>query len=361
MDNEEIKELSSVVKSGWFTEGQKTKRFEDVFSKFVKCKYSCVVTSGTSGLYVALKAAGIGKNDEVILPDFTFVASSNAIEQIGAKPVLVDIESDSLNIDLQLVEKVITKKTKAIMPVSFNGRSCDMRKLRRIANRNDLLVIEDAAHGLGCYHRKKHVGMFSDLAIFSFSTPKIITTGQGGMIITNNKKLYENCKKIKDFGRKPNTKQNIYSAFSHSSIGYNFKFTEFQSAIGLAQMKKLQYRIKRKKEMYRVYQKSLSKISSIKFIKTDLKYTTPWMFDIILKSKKQRDDLISYLQSKNIETRIFYPSINSLGLYNTKRKKFLVSEDMSNRGLWLPSSVKLTNKQLDYICKNIINFFQDFH
>jgi len=358
MDNSEKQELISVIRSGWFTEAKKTKKFESEFCKFVGCKYACAVTSGTSGLYIALKAAGIKKNDEVIVPNFTFVASPNSIEEVGAKPILVDIEKKSLNLDLKLVEKSITKKTKAIMPVDFNGRSCDMKKLRKIAKKNNLFLIEDAAHGLGCFHDKKHVGLHSDIAVFSFSTPKIITTGQGGMIITNKKIFYEKCKAIKDFGRKPNTKQHMRSAFEHSTIGYNYKFTEFQAAVGLAQMRKLRKRIKIKKNMFERYRKLLNDIPSIEFLQTNLKSTTPWMVDIILKNKTDRDDLIDFLDSKNIETRIFYPPIHKLGAYSKNNLKFVNTEQISDRGLWLPSSVTLKPNQIDIICKYIRIFFK---
>jgi len=359
MDNLEKKELVSVIDSGWFTEAKKTSKFESEFSRYVGCKYACAVTSGTAGLYIALKAVGIKKDDEVIVPDFTFVASPNSIEEIGAKPILVDIEKKSLNLDLKLLEKSITKKTKAIMPVDFNGRSCDMKKLKTIARKNNLMLIEDAAHGLGCFHNKKHVGLHSDIAVFSFSTPKIITTGQGGMIITNKKILYEKCKAIKDFGRNPNTKQHMRSAFQHPTIGYNFKFTEFQAAVGIAQMKKLRSRIKIKKNMFQRYRKLLNNIPSIEFLNTDLKITTPWMIDIILKNKKDRDDLIKFLGEKNIETRIFYPPIHKLEPYLKNDSRFLNTVNISERGLWLPSSVTLKNKQIDLICKYIKLFFKN--
>jgi len=359
MDNLEKNELISVINSGWFSEGKKTKYFEEIFAKFVGSKYACTVTSGTTGLYVGLKALDIKKGDEVILPDLTFVASPNSIEAVGAKPILVDIDNFSLNLDLSQVENSITKKTKAIMPVVFNGRSCNMNKLRKIAKENNLSIIEDAAHGLGCFFGKKHVGLLSDLAVISFSTPKIITTGQGGMIITNNKKLYERCKSVKDFGRKPNTKQNMYSAFKHPSIGYNFKFTDFQAAIGIAQMSKLEKRIKTKKKMYELYRNHLSEVSSITFIDTDLNYTVPWMMDIILESKKQRNDLINFLMARNIETRIFYPPIHQLDPYLSKDKKFKNTINFAERGLWLPSSVTLKESEIKFICKNIMGFFKN--
>lgn len=201
LGDEEKRELVSVIDSGWYTEAAKTSEFEKVFASFVQSKYATVVTSGGAALYLGLKALGIKHGDEVIVPDLTFVASPNAIEMAGAKPVLVDIESKSLNLDLRKLKNLITKKTKAIMPVDFNGQSADIFELKEFASKHDVLLIEDACHAIGSYYDKKHMGTLSDVGVFSFSTPKIITTGQGGMIVTNEKSIYEKCKALKDFGR----------------------------------------------------------------------------------------------------------------------------------------------------------------
>ena len=356
MDDDEKKELISVVNSGWFTEASKTRQFEKMFADFVGVKYACAVTSGTTALYVGLKALGIGKNDEVIVPDLTFVASPNSVEAVGAKPVLIDIKQNSLNLDLKKIKKTITKRTKAIMPVDFNGRAIDIKNISELANQHNLSLIEDAAHGLGCFYDKKHVGTMSDIGIFSFSTPKIITTGQGGMVVTNNKKLYEKCKAVKDFGRKPDTKRNMRMAFEHPTIGYNFKFTEFQAAIGIAQMRKLKKRMIFKKKMFRMYEELLSKLSSVNFIETDLDRVTPWMVDILMDSKRKRDGMIKYLEKNQVETRIFYPPIHRLPPYMDKDMKFKITSEISDRGIWLPSSVTLEEKDIEYVCRKIISF-----
>ena len=358
MNNDEKKELNSVIDSGWFTESSKTRQFEKMVADFVGVKYACAVTSGTTALYVGLKALGIGRDDEVIVPDLTFVASPNAVEAVGAKPILVDIEQDSLNFDLKKIKQSITKRTRAIMPVDFNGRPVDIKNIRKLANQHNLSLIEDAAHGLGCFYDKKHVGTMSDIGVFSFSTPKIITTGQGGMIVTNNKKLYEKCKAVKDFGRKSGTKQNMRMAFEHHTIGYNFKFTEFQAAIGIAQMKKLRKRIIAKKKMFRIYEELLSKVSCVNFIETNLDKVTPWMVDILVDSKRKRDGIIKYLEKNNIESRIFYPPIHRLPPYQNKDVKFKITSEISDRGLWLPSSVNLKENQINFICNHIKNFFK---
>ena len=283
MDEAEKKELLSVVDSGWFTEGAKTKQFEKMFADFIGSKFACAVTSGTTGLYLSLNALNISTKDEVLVPDLTFVASPNSIQANNAKPILVDIENDSLNLDINKIEKKITKNTKAIMTVNFNGRTNNLRILKEIVQKHNLKLIEDAAHSLGSFYGNKHQGNFSNIGVFSFSTPKIITTGQGGMIVTNDKNLYERCMELKDFGRKIGAKKKMLSAFKHETIGFNYKFTEFQAALGIAQMKKLTKRIKMKKNMFKLYQELLHDIDEIEFIDTDLTKITPWMIDIIIK------------------------------------------------------------------------------
>jgi perosamine synthetase len=357
MDESEKKELLSVIDSGWFTEASKTKKFEKMFREFTGSKFACAVTSGTSGLYLALNALGIKNKDEVLVPDLTFVASPNSIYGNSGKSILVDIDNKSFNLDLELLEKKISKNTKAIMNVNFNGRTTNMKLLQEIAKKHDLHLIEDAAHSLGSFYGNKHQGNQSDVAVFSFSTPKIITTGQGGMIITNNKKIFERCKELKDFGRKIGAKKKMLSAFQHDTIGYNFKFTEFQAAIGISQMKKLEKRIKIKKNMFKTYYDLLHDLEEIDFVETDLNKITPWMIDILLKNKKNRLQLINYLEKQNIETRIFYPPIHRLKPYIQSDKKFPITSNISDRGLWLPSSVTLDDKKINLISKHIKNFF----
>lgn len=356
LGNEEKKELIDVIDSGWFTEASKTKEFENMFAEFVGSKYASVVTSGTVALYIGLKALGIGNNDEVIVPDLTFVASPNSIEMTGAKPILVDIESNSLNLDLEKVTKLINKRTKAIMPVDFNGRSANIKELQEIADKNDLLLIEDACHAIGSYYENKHMGTLSDVGIFSFSTPKIITTGQGGMIVTDNKEVYEKCLAIKDFGRESGAKKDMRKAFDHPTIGYNFKFTEFQAAVGIAQMRKLSKRIEKKKSMFKKYHDLLSSSDKIEFIETNLDKITPWMIDVLVRSKPLKDKLINYLKTKQIETRIYYPPIHRQKPYKQSDSKYKITSDISDRGLWLPSSVTLTDSELENVCSEILKF-----
>jgi perosamine synthetase len=286
LGEEEKKELMDVIDSGWFVEAKKTRELEKQFAEFVGRKYAVVTTSGTTALFLALKALGLEQNDEVIIPDLTFVASPNSVDLAGGKVSLVDINKKDLGLDLTKTEQLITSKTKGVMPVDFNGRSPDMIGLQEIAKKNSMFVVEDACHTIGSFYQGKHMGCFSDIGIFSLSTPKIITAGQGGVLVTDNSELYEKIRMIKDFGRDVDKKHNMKNAFDHVLMGYNFKFTEFQAAVGVAQMRKLPQRIKHKKRMYTIFKEELEGINQIEFLETDLTDVIPWFNDILLPNEK---------------------------------------------------------------------------
>ncbi|MFH0864246.1 MAG: DegT/DnrJ/EryC1/StrS family aminotransferase [Candidatus Gottesmanbacteria bacterium] len=346
--DEEQKAVVEVIKSGWITEASKTREFEQMLGDFIGSKYVSILSNGTVTLFAGLKALGIGLGDEVIVPDFTMVACPNAIILTGAKPVFVDINKENLCLDLDEVSRKITNKTKAIMPVAMNGRFPEMKRLIKLARKHKLFIIEDTAQALGCYFQKRHLGTFGDIGSFSFSTPKIITTGQGGALVTNDKKLYEKIVRLKDFGRLDRNSQN------HDAIGFNFKFTDIQAALGVEQMKKLPWRLNRKKEIYRLYEKQLENVKEISFIKTDLEQTSPWFIDIIIPDPLK---LQLYLKSKNIGSRLFYPAIHTTKPYRGTGK-FPNSRWVSQHGLWLPSSTFLTNSDIMTICKEIRSFFK---
>jgi len=347
LGKEEQNAVLSVLKSGWITEARKTHEFEQMIANFVGSTYACAVSNGTVSLFVALAALGVGKGDEVIVPDFTMVATPNAVLLAGAKPVFVDINKETLCLTIDAVEKKITPKTKAIIPVSLNGRSCDMNRLLQIAKEHNIFIIEDAAQAFGSYYDGKHLGTFGDIGSFSFSTPKIITTGQGGALVTNNKKLYEKMVRLKDFGRINRNSQD------HDEIGYNFKFTDIQAAIGVEQMKKLPWRIERKKEMYRLYHRMLSDVKQIEFIPTYLTDVSPWFIDVMV---PQPVTLQEFLHKKGIGTRLFYPAIHTTKPYKSQ-KRFPNSLWAAQRGIWLPSSSILSDTQIRFVCNQIKNFY----
>jgi perosamine synthetase len=352
IEEEEKSAVMEYLKSGgWLTEFRRTRDFEGMVARYVGCKYCSVVTNGTIALTAALMASGIGKNDEVIVPDFTMIASANAVFLAGATPILVDVNRSNLCLDLNLIESVITDRTKAIVYVSFNGRCSNMYEVVDFANQHNLKLIEDAAQSLGSNYKHRHLGTFGSVGVFSFSYAKIITTGQGGALVTEDEELYKKSLMLKDFGR-------VKSGVDVSaSIGYNFKFTDLQAVIGIEQMKKLDSRVKRKKEMYKHYQDLLGDIPQIEMLDTNLKETVPWFIDIQI--QKERDKLAAFLNKKGIGTRPFYPPIHIQPPYSHTKGCFRVSEQVSQSGLWLPSSSFLSDKDIETICKEIREYFKN--
>lgn len=342
-DEKEINAINTYMRTGgWLTEFKKTEELEAIIAKFTGSKYCVMTVNGTVSLILALLAIEISRDDEVLVPDITMIASPNSAKLLGAKPVFVDIEPDTFCMDLALAERALTPKTKALMYVSLNGMSADMKEVKAFCRKHKLYLIEDAAQSLGSYWNKKHLGTYGEIGTLSFAVPKIITTGQGGALLTNSARLYKKIKMLKDFGR---TRGGIDI---HDDWGWNFKFTDLQAVVGIEQMKKLASRIKRKKEIYKRCLNGLSGINEVKFIPTDLSRTTPWSIDIYVNNPSK---LASYLEGRGIGTRRVYPAIHTQKIYRDKsyKGKFPVSTNYANTGLWLPSSTQLTNKEIDYI------------
>ena len=331
---------------GWLTEFECTREFERLIAEYVGTRYASVVSNGTVSLFIALKALGIGSGDEVIVPDFTMIASANAVVLAGAKPVFVDIERATLCLDLELAEHAITPRTKAIMLVSLNGRAPDMVRVVALIQQHGLFLIEDAAQSLGSRWRGQHLGTFGQVGSFSFSAPKVITTGQGGALVTNDDDTYKRIVGIKDFGR-------IQSGVDfHQTLGYNFKFTDLQSVIGIEQMKKLAWRVERKKQLFASYQSELADVPGVEFVATNLQDSSPWFIDILVPNPSL---LRVYLQKHEIGSRPFYPAIHSQPAYGVEGS-YPVSEYVATHGLWLPSSSFLTNEDIRRVCSVVREF-----
>jgi perosamine synthetase len=338
-----------MLSGGWVTEFRKTREFESMIAEYTGAKNCSVVANGTVSLSIALMACGVTIGDEVIVPDYTMVATPNSAELIGAKAVFVDIDRKNLCMDFEAMQKAVSSNTRAVILVSINGRFPeDIEAFVSFCKARNLWLIEDAAQSLGSTCNNKHLGRFGDIGSFSFSAPKIITTGQGGALITDNDELFERIKKIRDFGRER-------SGADHYLVkGWNFKFTDIQAIIGIEQMKKLPGRVTRKKEMGRLYMKLLEGIPDIDLIPTDFDQTCPWFFDILCEN---REGLISFLKEKNVETRMFYPALHSEPAYNYI-EVYPVTEEIAAKGLWLPSACFLTDEQIVYICDCIKNFYK---
>ena len=335
---------------GFITEFKRTEKFEQMLAEYTGAKHCIVVNNGTISLTLAAMAVGVKGGDEVIVPNYTMIATPNSIKMFGAKPIFVDVEKETLCLDIKLVKQAITSKTKAIMLMSANGRypKAGIRVFEKLCEENNIILIEDSAQSLGSFYPDgRHIGSAGLVGSFSFSAPKIISTGQGGAIITNNDKIAERLRKLKDFGRSGGGND------IHVEIGFNFKFTELQACIGIEQMKKLTWRVGRKKEILSQYKNELKGVAQIKFFDQDLEYTTPWFIDVIV---EDRDALQEYLKENNIGTRLMYPPINQQKAYGIDGK-YPVAELIGNKGLWLPSESQLSNNEIGYISEKITNFF----
>ena len=335
---------------GFITEFKRTERFEKMIAEFTGAKHCVVVNNGTISLTLAALAAGIQAGDEVIVPNYTMIATPNSVKMFGVVPVFVDVETDTLCLDIELVRKAITPKTKAIMLVSSNGRypTVGIEAFEALAKEHALVLIEDSAQSLGSFYPDgRHIGTAGLIGSFSFSAPKIISTGQGGALVTDSDEMAYKLRRLKDFGRSGGGND------IHDSIGYNFKFTELQACIGIEQMKKLRTRIARKKEIWQAYAIGLQGSDGIKLFPHNLKYTTPWFIDCLV---ARRDDLIAHLKQAGIGTRMMYPPINQQKAYDLPGD-YPVSEAIGTQGLWLPSATQLTDMQVDKICKEIALFF----
>lgn len=347
---EEKKEVLDYLNSGgWIMEFKKTREFEQLICDYTGAKYCSVVSNGTLSLFIALSALGVSSGDEVIVPDFTMIASPNAVKLCGAEPVLVDIEKTSLCLDIEEVKKKITSKTKVIMHVSINGRAGDLDRLVDLCRERNIFLVEDAAQAFGSFYKGKHLGNYGVIGSFSFSSPKIITTGQGGALITNDENLYKKICKIKDFGRVSG------GVDVHDDWGWNFKFTDLQAAFGIAQIRKMPERTKRKKEIYQLYKKCLTGFNEVRFIETNLDEVSPWFIDILVNDPVKLRD---FLKVEGVGTRVFYPPISDQIIYKKEEDEYPNAVNVAYRGLWLPSSVSLTDDQVKYICEKIKKFFR---
>ena len=352
-EEEEKKAICEYMdEDGFITEFERTEKFEKMIADYTGAKHCVVVNNGTIALTLAVLAVGVQSGDEVIVPNYTMIASPNSLKLFGANPVFVDVELDTLCLDIELVKEAITPKTKAIMLVSANGRypQSGIKAFEDLCKEKNLALIEDSAQSLGSFYPDgRHIGTSGLVGCFSFSAPKIISTGQGGAIITNDNNVASRIKKLKDFGRSSGGND------IHDSIGYNFKFTELQACIGIEQMKKLDYRVERKKEIYHKYVAELSGVDKLKLFRHNTMYAVPWFIDCLA---KDRDSLIKFLEENGIGSRKMYSPINKQLAYSISGD-YIVSDYIGTHGLWLPSSVQLTDTEINKICSTIKTFYKE--
>ena len=353
IDEEERFWLNKVVDSTYVTEGKLTEQFEHTIKEYTNAKYVQAYTNGTMALYALLLAYGIGPGDEVIVPDITFVATANAVIMAGATPVFCEIEPDYFCIDPTQISKYINSKTKCIIPVHLYGQSCNMKEIMNIATSHNLLVIEDAAQGMGVRHNNKHVGTIGHAGILSFYGNKTITCGEGGIILTENEEIHKKCYRLKNHGR------SVKGVFYHEEIGYNFSFTEMQAAIGLAQLGKLDRIIDKKKKINNRYISELQNISQLSFVKIRKESTPVFWFTSILSNKSQQ--LRQYLSENDIGSRLFFYPLHSQPCYNKSNSistgNYEYSMHIYNKALSLPSSYNMTDEMQAIVIEKIQEFY----
>jgi perosamine synthetase len=347
----ELQYVIKAVKSGWVSSmGEFVSAFEKEFASYVDVRYALTVSNGTAGLHLGLATLGIGERDEVIVPDLTFVATVNAVAYTGAKPVFADVEPRTWCIDPEDIERKITKRTRAIVPVHLYGHPADMSRILKIARAYGLYVIEDAAEAHGAECRGRKVGGFGDLGVFSFYGNKILTTGEGGMVTTNNAKLYERAKFLRDQA------MSVHKRYWHRAIGYNYRMTNVQAAIGLAQLRRIGTLLNRKREIFGWYKQAFGDGLDIK-LNPEERWAKNvfWMVSLLLgrTTAISRDGLMTYLKRRGIDTRPFFYAISQMPMYRSKLMN-PNALDISSRGINLPSGYSLSRRDVFTITKCVM-------
>lgn len=358
----ELKYVTEAVSTGWISSsGKYVNEFEKQFAEYCGCQYGIACCNGTIALHLALIGLGIGKGDEVILPTFTMIASAFAVCYTGAKPVFVDADKESWNIDVKKIEEKITPRTKAIMPVHIFGKMCDMDAIKALADKYNLLILEDAAEAHGAMYHGKKAGSFSDMAAFSFFANKNITTGEGGMVITNNKEVYDRARYFKNVCFPLDGPRN----YQHEDIGYNYRMSNVVAAIGLAQVEKADdYKAMRIRN-HQLYKKYLADVPGIIFQSEPAEGCEDvcWMNTIVVDPAKyghHKDELIAHLKENEIDTRLLFTGMHkqkAMADYGCDCSgEYPVCEWLTENGFYLPSSSSLTEDQIKIICSVIKEF-----
>ena len=362
--NEEKINVKKCLTSGWISsEGKFVKKFEKDFSKYNKRNYGVAVSSGTGALEIALKSFNLKRGDEIIIPTFSIISTALCVVKLGLKPILVDSDLMTWNMDTEQVIKKISKKTKAIIITHIYGFPVNMNKVLRLAKKKNIKIIEDAAEMIGQTYYKKKCGSFGDISTFSFYANKHITTGEGGMILTNDKKIYEKCKSLRNlcFGSGDHR-------FNHNDIGWNYRMTNLQAAVGCGQLKNISKIIRRKREIGRRYISILRNNKKIYIQPYKLNYAENifWVFGVLLKKNVNisRDLIIKKLYNKNIQTRTFFFPMHKQNIFKKmklfpKNKKFVNAEYLSKNGFYLPSGLGIKNSDIDKVGKTLIKILDN--
>jgi len=349
----EKKYVNECLDTTWISsKGKFIKEFEDKFSEFINVKYATAVSNGTTALHLALETLGITSGDEVIVPTFTYIASVSAIIYTGATPVFVDSIEETWQMDPEDVRKKITPKTKAVMAVHLYGHPCEMDELLKICEENNLFLIEDCAEAFGSKYKDKYAGTFGNIATFSFYGNKTITTGEGGMLVSNDYYLYDKAYHLKMHG------VSTVRQYWHDVIGYNYRMTNICAAIGLAQLENANEVLKKKRKIAKIYNENLKGLPVISQKESEGTVNSYWMYSILTENVKIREALRSYLSDNGVETRpTFYP-VHTMPMFAHTYQKFKVAENLAIRGINLPSFPDLKKEQILEVCELIKSFFK---
>ena len=353
LSGNETKYVNECLESTWISSrGRFILLFEEQFAKYVGAAHAASVSNGTVALHLALVALGIGPGDEVIVPTLTYIASVNAITYTGATPIFVDSIRDTWQMDPTDIRRYITDRTRAIMPVHLYGQSCDMGVIMDIAREHHLFVIEDCAEAIGTKCNGQHVGTFGDISTFSFFGNKTITTGEGGMVVTNDKTLIERSRHFKGQGLA------AHREYWHDVIGYNYRMTNIQAAIGLAQLERADEFIARKRTIAFRYAEKLTGLPVETHIEAPNTTHSYWMVSILVSHPEHREPLRNCLREAGIETRpLFYP-VHTMPMHSKNFRRHPVAEDLAWRGINLPSWPGLKDAEVDRVAALIGEYFK---
>jgi dTDP-4-amino-4,6-dideoxygalactose transaminase len=363
-DEDDIEAITSVIKSGkrWAI-GQYNTEFEQKLAEYLDTTYCILFNSGTSALHALLIAYGFEKGSEIIVPSFTFISTVNSVLFVGSKPVLAEIEEETLGLDPDDVMNKITSKTKAILPIHYAGSPCKIKALKDIAEDHDLILIEDAAESLGAKINEKKVGSYGDSAMLSFCQNKIITTGEGGAIVTNSAELNESLRLIRSHGR--SEKEDYFkssSGFDYVRLGYNFRLSNILAALGLSQLSKIDEIISKRREVAKYYINELESIEKIHPFQPPKDYFHVYQLFTIFVEKYLRNDLIKYLSQNKIGNKIYFSPVHLTEFYKNsfgfKKGDFPVTEKISDTVLSLPMSPILKEEEVKYIVTKIKDFME---
>ncbi len=359
-DGNELKYVTECISTGWISsQGKYVRLFEQRFSEYVGCQHALAVSNGTVAIHLALVTLGIGPGDEVIVPDLTFAAPVNAVLYVGATPVMVDVDPISMVLDINAAAGAVTERTRAIIPVHLYGHPVEMAKLMLLADRHDLMVIEDCAEALGSRTGGIHVGNFGHASTFSFFGNKTITTGEGGMVLFRDEAMRDRAKILRDHGMAPDRR------YWHNEVGFNYRLTNIQAAIGLAQLERIETFIERKRWIAERYNAGLHGLPALQLpVECGDAFSSYWLYTVVLTGEYsfKRNDILDYLKNRGIEARpVFFP-IHRMPPYERFKRddsSWIVSDCLSNAGISLPSSINANEKDIQRVCNSFHSYFND--